>query len=106
MVVPVIYSVEMKRFEAYRLDRVARDLIDEQFGEALCVRVRGTKCPRDFIAETIDLEGRHSRTGLVMMEHHGPRRHPHLARASSSNELLEHIAPVGRRANARFYGFA
>jgi hypothetical protein len=25
---PVIYAVKMKRFEAYRLDGVARDLID------------------------------------------------------------------------------
>ncbi len=106
MVMPMIYGVEMERFEAYRLDGVTRDLIDEQFGEALCVRMRGTKCPCDFIAETIDLEGRHARAGLVMMEHDGPRRDPHLARASSGKELLEHIATFGHRAGARFYGFA
>ena len=31
MVVPMIYPVEMERLEPYRLDGVARHLIDKQF---------------------------------------------------------------------------
>jgi hypothetical protein len=68
--------------------------------------MRGTERPCHFIAETIDLEGGGTRTGLVVMEHHGPRRHSHLARASCDKELPEHIAPFGHGADARFYGFA
>ena len=106
MTVPVIYPVEMERLEPYRLDGVARDLIDKQMCEALSVRMRGTKCPRHFIAETIDLQGRRTRAGLVVMEHNRPRRHTHLTRASCDNELAEHIATFGHRADDRFYAFA
>lgn len=68
--------------------------------------MRGAKRPRYFIAETIDLKAGRTRPRLVVMEHHGPRRHPHLARASCGEELLQNVAPLGHGAGARFYGFA